>query len=88
MIYACSLRATQSTAAAMWLWQHPHGFAVMQALIDGKVIGDFRAPNLMRFGFAPLYLRFVDVWEAVQALAKILHTGVWQRPEYQKEGVM
>ena len=63
---------------------HPHGYAVMQALIDAGVVGDFRAPNLMRFGFAPLYLRFVDVWDAVRALAEILHSRSWRRPGYQR----
>jgi kynureninase len=63
---------------------HPHSYSVMQALIDRQVIGDFRAPNLMRFGFAPLYLSFVDVWEAVQTLSEILRDRVWQQPEYQQ----
>ena len=51
---------------------HPHGYAVMQALIARGVIGDYREPQIMRFGFTPLYTRFVDVWDAVAALADIL----------------
>lgn len=51
---------------------HPHGFAVMQALIGHGVIGDYREPHIMRFGFAPLYTRFVDVWDAVETLRRIL----------------
>ncbi len=52
---------------------HPQAFSVMQALIAQGVIGDFRAPDILRFGFAPLYVRHVDVWNAVDALARILN---------------
>ncbi|MDP3843343.1 MAG: kynureninase [Oxalobacteraceae bacterium] len=51
---------------------HPHGYAVVQALIARGIIGDYREPEIMRFGFTPLYTRFVDVWDAVDALAQIL----------------
>ncbi|WP_296950007.1 kynureninase [uncultured Massilia sp.] len=51
---------------------HPHGYAVMQALIRRGVIGDYREPGIMRFGFTPLYTRFADVWDAVDILADIL----------------
>ncbi|OWW22312.1 kynureninase [Noviherbaspirillum denitrificans] len=51
---------------------HPEGYAVMQALIARGVIGDYREPEIMRFGFTPLYTRFVDVWDAVDILADIL----------------
>lgn len=60
----------------------PHGYAAMQALIAEGVIGDFRAPDLMRFGFAPLYLRFADVAEAARRLADILRHRRWDRPEH------
>ena len=53
-------------------FSHPHGYAVMQALIARGVIGDYREPEIMRFGFTPLYTRFVDVWDAVDILADIL----------------
>ena len=58
------------------------GYAVMQALIAEGVIGDFRAPDLIRFGFAPLYLRFADVARAAATLADILATGRWDRPAF------
>ena len=61
---------------------HPHGFAMMQALIHGGTIGDFRAPDLLRFGFAPLYLRYVDVWDAVEDLVRITETGKWDDPRF------
>lgn len=53
-------------------FSHPHGYAVMQALIARGVIGDYREPKIMRFGFTPLYTRFVDVWDAVEHLVDIL----------------
>jgi len=61
---------------------HPDGYAIMQALIARGVIGDFRAPDILRFGFAPLYLRYADIAEAVAILRDILETRAWDRPEY------
>ena len=61
---------------------HPQGYAIVQALIARGVIGDFRAPDMLRFGFAPLYLRFVDVWDAAQALREVVATRAWDRPEF------
>ncbi|MGF6273066.1 kynureninase [Massilia sp. UYP11] len=51
---------------------HPHGYAVMAALIARGVIGDYREPGIMRFGFTPLYTRYADVWDAVEILKDIL----------------
>ncbi|WP_204265555.1 kynureninase/PvdN C-terminal domain-containing protein, partial [Enterobacter hormaechei] len=48
------------------------GYAIIQALIARGVIGDFREPGLLRFGFTPLYLRYVDVWDAVAHLVDVL----------------
>jgi len=62
---------------------HPTGgHAIIAALITEGVIGDFRAPDVLRFGFAPLYTRFVDVWHAVDRLADILDQRRWDRPEF------
>ena len=61
---------------------HPNGYAIMQALIARGVIGDFRAPDLLRFGFAPLYNRFEDAWRAADALAEILATREWDQPRF------
>lgn len=46
------------------------------------VVGDFRAPDILRFGFAPLYTRYVDIWDAVQALKKVMQEALWDRPAY------
>ncbi|HUL67993.1 MAG TPA: kynureninase [Burkholderiaceae bacterium] len=63
-----------------------NAWPVMQALIARGVIGDYResreGPGILRFGFAPLYLRFVDVWDAVEALRDVLATRAWDRPEF------
>jgi kynureninase len=57
---------------------HAEGYRIMQALIARGVIGDFRAPDVMRFGFGPLYVRYVDVFDAVVALEDILRAGAWR----------
>jgi kynureninase len=58
-------------------------YGVMQALIARGVVGDFRAPDILRFGFAPLYTRFVDAWDAVDRLAAVLESGEWRDPAHQ-----
>lgn len=63
---------------------HEHGYAVVQALIARGVIGDFREPGLIRFGFAPLTTRFVDVWDAATLLEEVLVTRSWDRPEHRR----
>ena len=63
-----------------------HGFAAMQALIDRGVIGDFRAPNVMRFGFTPLYLEASDITAAVDVLADVLDNRLWDAAQYKTAG--
>ena len=63
---------------------HPEGYAIMQALIARGVIGDFRAPDILRFGFAVLYVGFADLWNAVAALKDVMATGAWQAPEFSR----
>ncbi len=55
----------------------------MQALIARDVVGDFRAPDILRFGLTPLYTRFVDVWDAVDRLEQVLRNGEWRQPRFQ-----
>ena len=65
-------------------FRHPEGYAIMQALIAHKVIGDFRAPDILRFGFTPLYTSMEDVSSAVLVLADVMEKQLWDRPEYKK----
>jgi len=58
------------------------GYAIMQALIARGVIGDFRPPDILRFGFTPLYTRFVDVWDAVDRLNQVMAGGEWRDPRF------
>ena len=57
-------------------------YAIMQALIARGVIGDFRPPDILRFGFTPLYTRFVDVWDAVDRLSQVMTTDDWRDPKF------
>lgn len=63
-------------------FEHPEGYAVIQALIARGVIGDYREPKIMRFGFTPLYTRFTEVWDAVEILGEILDGKTWDQPQF------
>jgi kynureninase len=63
-------------------FRHPQGYAIMQACIAQGVIGDFRAPDILRFGFTPLYISEQDVDNAVKILAEIMEKSLWDRAEY------
>ncbi len=63
-------------------FRHPEGYAIMQALIAEGVIGDFRAPDILRFGLTPLFIDSDDVARAVSVLAKIMDYGSWDKPEF------
>jgi kynureninase len=66
------------------VFSHPEGYAVMQALIARGVIGDFRAPDLIRFGFAPLYNNYAEVVRAAAILGDIVHSAEWDQPRFKQ----
>jgi len=66
-------------------FRHPEGYAIMRALIARGVIGDFRAPDALRFGFTPLYLGEADVRGAVDILEEVLVKKLWDKPEYRQK---
>lgn len=75
-------RSRRGSQVAM---SHENGYAIMQCLIAQGVMGDFRAPDTLRFGLTPLYLRFVDIWDAVAKLKEIMQQGTWQEAVYNQK---
>ena len=69
-------------------FRHPDGYAIMQALIARDVIGDFRAPDMMRFGFTPLYIGEAEVRAAVEIIADVLTNRRWDTAEYRKKALV
>ncbi|ROS01679.1 kynureninase [Sinobacterium caligoides] len=69
-------------------FSHTHGYPVMQALISRDVVGDFRAPDNVRFGFTPLYTSYVDVWDAVDRLVDIMEKELWRDSEFNQRGAV
>jgi len=68
---------------------HPtHGYAMVQALIARGVVGDFRAPDILRFGFTPLYTRFVDVWDSVEHLRQVLDNEEWREARFNQKAAV
>ncbi|QND64504.1 kynureninase [Mesorhizobium loti] len=78
--YGLTLETTRDAArrGSQVSFLHDHGYQIMRALIERGVIGDFRAPSTIRFGFTPLYVGYKDVWLAVEVLEDILRTGAWK----------
>jgi kynureninase len=69
-------------------YAHPNGYEIVQALKGRDVIGDFRAPDVLRFGLTPLYLRYADVVEAVERLRDICVTRAWDKDEYRERAAV
>jgi kynureninase len=67
-------------------FRHNHAFEICQALINAGVIGDFRSPDVIRFGLTPLYLGYEDIWEAAERCAAILESGSWRDPRFAVRG--
>jgi kynureninase len=63
-------------------FSHPSGYAIVQALIDRNIVGDFRAPNIIRFGITPLYINEEDIVRTVKVLKDILSKRLWDTPAY------
>ena len=63
-------------------------YPVVQALIARGVIGDFRAPNILRFGFTPLYLRYADVWDAVEHMRQMLQGEEWRQTRFNQRAAV
>ncbi|KWV95551.1 kynureninase [Erythrobacter sp. AP23] len=69
-------------------FRHEEAYAICQALIARGVIGDFRDPDILRFGFAPAYLRFADMAEAARHVAEVLESGEWQKAEFRERAAV
>jgi len=82
-----SPRAAEARGSQVSL-RHADGYAIMQALIGRGVIGDFRTPDLLRFGFAPLFVRFVDVWDAVETLRVVMAGRIWDQPAFKERAAV
>lgn len=64
---------------------HQHGYAIMQAVIARGAIGDFRAPDILRFGFAGLYIGYADIWDSVAILREVMDKRLWDTPEFRTQ---
>lgn len=82
----CITPATAELRGSHISYRHPHAFELCQALIAAEVIGDFRSPDVVRFGLTPLYLGYEDIWQAVDRFAAILESGSWRDPRFAVRG--
>jgi kynureninase len=83
---ACPTNAAERGSQVSF--HHPDGYAIMQALIARGVIGDFRAPDILRFGFAPLYISYVDVWNAVDILRDVMTSNEWDQARFKQKAAV
>ncbi len=84
----CISPADPAQRGSQLSFRHEHSYELCQALIGRKVIGDFRAPDVLRVGFAPAYVRYADCAQLVSELRDILNSGEWQKPEYAERGAV
>ena len=88
--YGFDLVSTQDHAArgSQVAYAHPQGYQIVQALKEYDVIADFRAPDILRFGLTPLYLRYRDILETVERLEKVCATRAWDKPHYHQRAAV
>jgi kynureninase len=86
--FSCVSPRDHSARASHLSFAHPSAYAIMQAIIERGVIGDFRQPNLLRFGFTPLYLRFADMWDAVMIIREVMLSHAWEDAKYQQRNAV
>jgi kynureninase len=83
--FRCVSPARREARGGHLAFAHPHAYPVVQALIAEGVTGDFRAPDLMRLGFSPLFLSRSDVWAAADRFARVMETGAWRDPAFSEK---
>ena len=83
--FTCVSPALRQARGGHLAFAHPQAYPVVQALIAAGVVGDFRAPDLMRLGFSPLFLSRTDVWAAADRFARIMETGAWRNPAFAEQ---
>jgi kynureninase len=69
-------------------FSHPQGHAVVQAMMARGIVGDFRAPDIARFGFSALFLSYAQVWDAAEALAQVLASRAWDQPQFHRRAAV
>ncbi|MEM8726525.1 MAG: kynureninase [Pseudomonadota bacterium] len=84
----CISPADSAERGSQLSFRHADAYAICQALIARGVIGDFRDPDVLRLGFAPAYLSFEDIAEAVRHLAEVLESSEWQRAEFSQRAAV
>jgi kynureninase len=82
--FACISPVAHIDRGSHLAFAHTDAYPIMQAIIDRGVIGDFRQPNLLRFGFTPLYTRFTDCWDAVNIIRDVVTSQSFRSPTYQQ----
>ncbi len=86
--HGLQVQAATPRGSQVSLWREEGAYAIVQALIARGVVGDYRAPGILRFGFTPLYLSHADVWEAVEQLVQVLQSGEWRQPRFNQHAAV
>ena len=88
--YGFELVTTQGHAerGSQVAYAHPQGYEIVQAMKEYDVIADFRAPDILRFGLTPLYLRYRDIVETVERLENLCASRAWDKPQYRERAAV